>query len=188
MRMLVAVAVVGAAVPAMADPPPHTYKPQYEMRIHSQDGRGGTIERSAMPAERPQAAQKQERPGLVSHAPALPMKSEYALRLQNGDSREASNAKSPAARPQAGTVGEKRPGSFAHGAPIRMKTEFALRLQGGDNREGAGAAKKADVGSRTTSSTKQPVLSISQRHALCKQAGVCLYTEQERLMGEADEK
>jgi hypothetical protein len=187
--MLVAVAVVGAAVPAMADPPPHTFKAQYEMRLHSQDGRGETMERSAMPAERPQVTRQEARPGSVSHGAPIQMKSEYALRMQNGDNREASNAKSVAARPVAGTVGEKRPGSFAHGAPIRMKTEFALRLQGGDNREGGpAAANKGDVASRSAASAKTPVLSLSQRHALCKQAGVCLYTEQERLMGEADEK
>ncbi len=181
MRMLLAVPVMALlGAPAMAKPdlPPGTFKA--DVRMHMQvDGRvEGQVDHAARPsADSYSASQKSEtttfdKMGRESHFVA-PLKSQVALKIQNGDNREGSSAaRAAAATPAAGTQKDNLRAS--HFVPP-LKTQIALRIQAGDSRDTSnGKSASSRPADRSDKSAHAAPLSKGQKEALCRQTGVCI--------------
>lgn len=193
MRILIAFSVIaGVASAAWAKPdhdhvPPGAFRSETQMRMPS-DGRGDTMMR-----ERPSRPDPWERAGRsVERAPSsaqppLPLKSEVAQKVQQGDHREVT------ARPQALDAKAQphkpapNPGDLMGRAAARpalpLKTDVAIQAQhGGDSREASSSSAAPNAKSDDARRAKNPQqappprlnLTAHDRDMLCQTSGVCL--------------
>jgi hypothetical protein len=189
MRILIAFSVIaGVASAAWAKPdhdhvPPGAFRSETQMRMPT-DGRGDTVSRER--SSRPDPWEHAARP--VERAPSsaqvqLPLKSEVAQKIQQGDHREVTGkpqALDARAQPQQPTT--DRMGRTAAAPALPLKTEVLIQAQhGGDSREASSSsaapnAKADDKRAKNPQHAPPPRLDMTahDREMLCRQSGVCL--------------
>lgn len=162
--------------------PPGVIRSEFSLRGAS-DGRADLHQDRAGHADRYATTVSKPLPdrdyGQMKHGAPVPLKSQIALRMQNGDSREGSAAKQKVAEAASRATPDNSFGRAKPAAPVPMKMEIAIRMQHGDNREGGSnkqiAQRPGDASSRSAEhkGLAKP-LSFDQKVALCRQTGVCL--------------
>jgi hypothetical protein len=164
-----ALALLSAPVLAKPEVP---FKPEVQMHVSS-DGRAdlhvdhsSRVDPYAVSVEKPAA---DSRYGRESHFQA-PIKADVAIKMQNGDNREGSSAKTAAAAHPAEQNAAAANSKFVP----PLKTSVALRLQNGDSRDSNGASTKATGAKGGADRAERKGISKHQKELLCQQTGVCL--------------
>ena len=181
MRMLLAVPVMALlGAPAMAKPdlPPGTFKAEVRMHMAA-DGRAERqIDHAARPSADAYATTRTDRTttfdkmGRESHF-AAPLKTQIALKIQNGDNREGNSAAPFGRRAPGRCAAEGQPPPVA----LRAAAQDPDRPEDPERRQPRHRQQQervVEAGRSLRQSAHNPPLSKGQKEALCRQTGVCI--------------